>query len=74
MPDLSNKTDIEVIQYYFKTDAETAQKLLDEGMDMDVLRGNINPYTEAVTKEIDKITSKLKKEIGDVIKDLNLEL
>lgn len=71
MADLSKMTDVEVIQYYFKTDEETAQKLIDEGMDMDVMRGNIKPFQENFVGEIDNITNKLKEELQKAVTDFD---
>ena len=74
MADLIKMSDIEVIQHYFKTDEVTAQNLLDEGMDMDTLRGNINPFKADMVKEINNINAKFKKELGDAVSQLDLDL
>lgn len=72
MPDLSKMTDIEVIQHYFKVDAEKAQKMIDDGINMDILRGNVDVFKNIFTKEFEDITSKMKHELNKIVNDLDL--
>jgi len=72
MADLGKMTDIEVIQHYFKVDEETAQKLIDEGMDMDVLRGKVDVLKDTFTKEFKDITEKMKTELSKIVNDFEL--
>ena len=71
MVDLSKMTDIEVIQHYFKVDAQKAQKMLDDEIDMNFLRGNVDVFKNTFTKEFDDITVKMKTKLKKIIDDLD---
>jgi len=72
MTDLNKMNDIEVIQHYFKVDEEMAQKLIDEGMDMNVLRGKTDVFKDTLTKEIGDITTNLKKQLKKIVDDFDI--
>jgi hypothetical protein len=72
MADLGKMTDIEVIQHYFKVDEKTAQNLIDEGMNMDALRGKVDILKDIFTKEFNDITEKMKTELGKIVNDFDL--
>ena len=67
MTDLSKMTDIEVIQHYFKVDVQTAQKMIDDGTDVNVLRGNVDIFKDIFTKEFADINAKMKLELKKII-------
>ena len=67
MVDLSKMTDIEVIQHYFKVDVQTAQKMIDDGTDVNVLRGNVDIFKDIFTKEFADINAKMKLELKKII-------
>jgi len=72
MADLSKMTDIEVIQHYFKVDAQKAQKMIDDGIDINVLRGNVDIFKDTFTKELDNISKKMKSKLNKIITELDL--
>jgi len=71
MADLSKMTDIEVIQHYFKVDAQKAQKMIDDGIDINVLRGNVDIFKDIFTKEFADINEKMKSKLKKIIEDFD---
>jgi len=71
MADLSKMTDIEVIQHYFKVDAQKAQNMIDDGIDINVLRGNVDIFKDIFTKEFADINEKMKSKLKKIIEDFD---
>ena len=71
MTDSSKLSDIDIVKKFYKVDDKMAQKLIDEGVDIEFLKGNVNPFTKNITNEVDGMAKDLKKTLTDIINEFN---
>lgn len=57
-------SDIELIQKYFKVNAEEALSLLDKGLNVDYLR---NGYKDFLQNEVNKVGERYQSKVDDLV-------